>query len=379
MTNKCPKCGAKNLELTEYCVWCKEKLPLSQPENPIAKGQAEVAQKITLRKPTLKKEETPIKRPPGIAIFAYYGIILSLIFIVYEFFIYPLYQSNFQDYLRTFIIIFSILLSYNLLRLKNWSRIILLFRNALLIILTIIPFLIIKNIAAFTTPWHLVAESLRKAYPNLTLFMLIFGIINVIYLFSFNIYFMRLEIKKCFVNKGFRLPDFSSLIAVLILTILLNSSALPFQNTAVYRNRKFGFSFTMPREYELDKNDLYAKEEVGLVSFLNDSGRPFFVTVKPKTGSTRRSSWKERADLKSVFIKSGWKLASERIFPLSGEECYEFIIEKDAKYGQALRAEKIRYNDLNQALVSFSADAVDFDKLIPVFDDILESLKFKSN
>ena len=128
------------------------------------------------------------KRSVGVAVFGYLGIILGIFSLITGIFSgakSPHYSGGIPSGLV------MIFLSINLLRLRNWSRILLLILNCLeFIILTIGSLFVL-----FFISW----EYLKTLEPQFPIFALIFfTCFLIIYNLSFLIYFTRPKVKEQF-------------------------------------------------------------------------------------------------------------------------------------------------------------------------------------
>ena len=122
-------------------------------------------------------EET---RLSWIGIFARLGIVFSAFGVLWD-----LLKFNVNLISIIFGLIF-IFLYYNLLQLKNWSRILLLILNGMVVIL-----LIIIDIIALSLPFRMSLAVYREMCPTFPFLISILFLIFNIYFYGFIIYFTR--------------------------------------------------------------------------------------------------------------------------------------------------------------------------------------------
>lgn len=175
------------------------------------------------------------KRSVGVITFSYFGIILGVFGVIEE-----LIKIPNIDFIKMFINLAFILLSYNLLELKNWSRVLLLIINTIMaLIISIFDLLML-----FTLRWEKVAELFKKMYPHFTTMAFIAFLMSNIYFYAFLIFFTRPKVKGQF-SKEEGMEE-KKLIGAIIFTALF---AIYFFPGLFYTYESFSSTYSMPVPY----------------------------------------------------------------------------------------------------------------------------------
>lgn len=128
------------------------------------------------------------KSSVGVKVFAYSGIIFGIYGVIKD-----LLKVPNADLVRILISLIYIFLSYSLLRLKNWSRILLLIFNSIIVLLVTLSYIIL-----FFLPWEKTWEIFKQEFPQFTVLGLAFFALLTIYLYGFLIFFTRPKVKEQF-------------------------------------------------------------------------------------------------------------------------------------------------------------------------------------
>lgn len=129
------------------------------------------------------------KRSVGVGVFGYFGLILGIFGVIEE-----LLKMPNIDLIKILIGFAFIFLSYNLLKLKNWSRVLLLILNGVVVLIVTIA----AGIILFGLPWKEVVEIFKKIYPHFTIIAFIMFLVAHIYFYGFLIFFTRPRVKERF-------------------------------------------------------------------------------------------------------------------------------------------------------------------------------------
>jgi hypothetical protein len=124
----------------------------------------------------------------GVKVFACSGIIFGIYGVIRD-----LLKLPNADLVRILLSFMYIFLSYSLLRLKNWSRIMLLIFNS-----TIVFLLTLAYIISFFLPWEKTWEIFKQEFPQFTVLGLAFFVLLSIYFYGFVIFFTRPKVKEQF-------------------------------------------------------------------------------------------------------------------------------------------------------------------------------------
>lgn len=130
------------------------------------------------------------RRLPGIGIFGRLGIVFSVYGILVDLLKFKV------DLIATVISLIFIFSYYNLLKLKNWSRILLLISNGIMALLSTIT-----NIIALSLPFKTSFEIYKQICPLAPILAFILFLISSIYYYGFLIYFTRSSVKEQFKQK----------------------------------------------------------------------------------------------------------------------------------------------------------------------------------
>ena len=129
------------------------------------------------------------KRSVGVTIFGYVGLIGALLGMTEN-----LLKIPNANLVSMFICFFYIFLNYKLLKLKNWSRVLLLITNGISAFFITIAIVI----TLFGLPAKEITEGFKKSYPNDTIFGFILFLIANIYVYGFIFFFLRPKVKEQF-------------------------------------------------------------------------------------------------------------------------------------------------------------------------------------
>lgn len=129
------------------------------------------------------------KKSIWVTVFGCFGFLYGVVGVIIE-----LAKIHQRDLMIILISLLYIFLSFNLLKLKNWSRVSLLILNAIVAVLITISDLLIL----FGLPLEEATKIFREVYPYFTPLAFIFLLIFHFYIYGFLIFFTRAKIKEEF-------------------------------------------------------------------------------------------------------------------------------------------------------------------------------------